>query len=219
MDPAIARFVVGCVVAVALLVPISFFVVGGGIRGGADAWQGFAANSRKHLSTPLNNNMGLKTVLEFNPKTRAALIWRYWVDVPADTWVAARRRASEERQTIVWVARVLLALVVLGVAARQEPWVALILGVGLIPIGTELTCYYYSVLMLFGLLWERHRIIGVALAGLSAVSSVIPAIWTYEDDIYAAESLAVLMFVMFSLACVARGRAFFRLPKTSPVSP
>src|SRR5262249_36496427 len=31
VDPAIARFVVGCAVAVALLVPISFFVVGGGI--------------------------------------------------------------------------------------------------------------------------------------------------------------------------------------------
>src|SRR4029453_5840640 len=119
VDPAIARFVVGCVVAVALLVPMSFFVVGGGIRGGVDAWQEFAANSRKHLSTPLTNNMGLKTVVEFNPKAPAAVFWASWVGGPADMWVAARRRVSEERRTIVWVARVLLALVVLSVAARQ----------------------------------------------------------------------------------------------------
>src|SRR5262249_40076323 len=50
------RFVAGCLVAGAILVPLSLALAPSGGLGE------FVANSRKHLDTPLTNNMGLKTV-------------------------------------------------------------------------------------------------------------------------------------------------------------
>src|SRR5207248_5116 len=52
------RFAAGCLVALAILIPASSWATGG-----LDAWPQFAQNSKKHLSTALTNNMGLKTAL------------------------------------------------------------------------------------------------------------------------------------------------------------
>ena len=62
--------------------------------------------------------------------------------------------------------------------ARQPEWVAAVLGVGLVPVATELTSYYYAMLLVFAFLWPRRPEIGVALCTLSAVTLGIAAVAT-----------------------------------------
>src|SRR5262249_32013505 len=62
LDVAHKRFAAGSLAAGVLLLALSAIVVGDGFAGGIEAWTGFVANSEKHLSTPLTNNMGLHTV-------------------------------------------------------------------------------------------------------------------------------------------------------------
>jgi hypothetical protein len=196
--PAHLAFAGGCVLALCLLVPLSAIAVGGGVSGGADAWSGFVANSRKHLETPLTNNIGLKTVVAYDPATRVELLEPYWVDSPLDTWTAARRRIFGERQVLYWVL-VLVFVAGLARAVRdQDDWVALAIGVGLIPIATELTSYYYSVLLIAGFLWTRDRWIGVGLCLVSACTGVIAAGFRMEDDIHAAISASIVLFVVWA---------------------
>ena len=90
--------------------------------------------------------------------------------------------------------------------ARQETWVAAALGVGLIPVLTELTSYYYAFLLAFAFLWTRRESIGVALAGLSALSWGMVEVWHFYDDVFARLSIAVVLFVTYATALMARTR-------------
>ena len=196
LTPEHKAFAGGCLAAGAVLVALSFVVVGHGMSGGIDAWEGFVANSQKHLATPLTNNMGLKTVMSFEPKSRAAVLGSFWIDTPWDTWNAARRRVFEQRQLAYW-ALVAAFLVVLAVAVqRQDDWVTLVLGAALIPIATELTCYYYAILAIFGLLWRTYPSVGAMLCGLAAVSSIVPALLASDDDVYVVLSGLMLLYVI-----------------------
>jgi len=196
--PAHLAFARGCALALCLLVPLSAFVVGGGVKGGVDAWSGFLDNSRKHLDTPLTNNIGLKTLVAYEPASQLSVLQPYWVDSPLDSWMAARRRVFNERRWLFWTIALAFVAVLARAVREQDDWVALALGVGLIPIATELTSYYYSVLLIFGFLWLRDRWVGVALCLTSVATAVIVAGFKMEDNIYAAISAAIVVFVIFA---------------------
>jgi len=88
-------------------------------------------------------------------------------------------------------------LVLLAFAVQnQDDWVTLVLGTALIPVATELTCYYYSILAVFGLLWRKYPTSGALLTGLAAVSSIVPAFLAYDDDVYVMLSVLTLIYVM-----------------------
>ena len=215
LERSYKRFAAGSALALAVLVPASFIVVGEGFQGGVNAWQGFLANSEKHLSTHLTNNMGLKPVLSYDFATREEAVKSYWLDTPWDTWRAAREAAFERRQPIFWAA-VLLIVVLLGLAVqRSDDWVALVLGVTLIPVGLQLTCYYYGILLVFGFLSGSNRWIGLSLLLLSAVSGLAPALLDFSDDVYAFLSLLALMFVVGVAVHAALPWAFMwrRMPR------
>jgi hypothetical protein len=195
LEPAHRAFAMGGVAAALMLTALSFIVVGRGVTGGVRAWEGFVENSRKHLSTPLTNNMGLKTVLSFSPSTRAAVIGEFWLDTPWDTWSEARHRVFEQRQPMYWLLLIAFIALLARVVAEQEDWVALVLGTALVPVATELTCYYYSVFVLFALLWRKWDWSGAALCALSALSLLIPVIVRSSDDAYTALSVATLFYV------------------------
>jgi hypothetical protein len=195
LEPAHRAFVMGSATAAVVLLALSFIVVGRGVGGGVQAWEGFIANSRKHLSTPLTNNMGLKTVLSFSPSTRSAVIGAYWLDTPWDTWSEARHRVFEQRQPVYWLLLVAFVAVLLRVVAEQEDWVALVLGTALVPVAAELTCYYYSVFLLFAFLWRKWEWSGAALCALSVLSLLIPVIFRVADDAFTAQSVVALLYV------------------------
>jgi hypothetical protein len=195
LEPAHRAFAMGGVTAALMLTALSFIVVGRGVTGGVRAWEGFVENSRKHLSTPLTNNVGLKTVLSFSPSTRAAVIGEFWLDTPWDTWSEARHRVFEQRQPVYWLLLIAFIALLARVVAEQEDWVALVLGTALVPVATELTCYYYSVFLLFAFLWRKWEWSGAALCALSALLLLIPVIVRGADDAYTALSVATLLYV------------------------
>jgi len=92
---------------------------------------------------------------------------------------------------------------------REEDWAAAVLGLGLVPIALELTCYYWAVLVAYALLWERHPWVGAALCGLSALGWGIAGRWLFYDEIFPWISLATAVFVVFATAAsLARGRGW-----------
>ena len=116
-----------------------------------------------------------------------------WLDFPGDTWQAARRRVFASRRPLHW-ALVGIFLVVLGLAcARQPDWVALTIGVGLIPMVIHLASYYYAVLLVYATLWVRYPGVGVGLLALSIATNAAAAALD-ADDLFMMISLAVVLY-------------------------
>jgi hypothetical protein len=96
-------------------------------------------------------------------------------------------------------------VLLLAAAVRGQPeWVAVVLGVGLIPIAAELTCYYSAILAAFALLWNRHPAVGAALVGLSALGWLLAERFLFYDEIFTWISLATVGFVLFATLWVWR---------------
>ena len=206
MLPQHKAFAAGSAAAAVVLLLLSFVVVGGGVRGGIDAWTGFEANSRKHLATPGTNNLGLKTVLSYEWSSRAAVLGPLWLDTPWDTWIAARRRVFESHKIFYWAATaVFVPLLVLAVRDAED-WVALVMGVTLIPVALQITCYYYAVFSLFGLLSAKSRTSGAMVCGLAALSILASGVSKSDEDIYTIESALVFLFaVAVTIHAIAMG--------------
>jgi hypothetical protein len=207
LTPGDRSFAFGALAATVLLVPLSFFVVSGSVRGGLETWTAFVANTRKHLDTPLTNNVGLAAVVTFDPSSEGAQLGEYALDVPWDTWQIARRRLLIERRPILLVCiAAYLALLALAVR-RREPWTCLVLGVGLIPIATQLTSYYYSVLLLYGLLLPLSALSVLMLTAVAAASLLVPSLFGEADTAFTVVSLMVVLLVTAITAVFAADRS------------
>jgi hypothetical protein len=53
-------------------------------------------------------------------------------------------------------------------------------------------------MLLFGLLWPRHRSIGIALCGLAAASLWLGDYWLDDEDLYTRLSLLTVAFLAYS---------------------
>ncbi len=193
--PAHWRFAAGALLALALWLPLSITV---GVGGHPDpsVWSAFARNSRKHLSTPLTNNVGLPMLISFEPASRSVHVQRFWVDSPWDVWMDARRRVFDERRIVYYVV-VAAFLVLLAAACRgQEDWIVLTLGIGAIPFFVDLTSYYYGILLAFAFLWPRDPLAGPWLSLSAMLTCLIPAVFRADDDRYVAISLVIVLLVV-----------------------
>jgi hypothetical protein len=186
----LGRFVLGCVAAAIVLVPASLALAPGGGLGA------FVENSRKHLDTPLTNNMGWKTVVSYESRTRVVAALDGSAPDRYGRWKDARRRVYIERRPL-FLAVLAGFLALLAWAAAPEPdWAALVLGVGLIPFAAELTCYYYTFMLAYAFLWPRRPLVGVGLCLVAAVSCFMPKIAWWEDARFFNISVDVLVFVV-----------------------
>jgi hypothetical protein len=195
------RLLAGALAAGAALFAISL-VAGGG----AGAWGEFIEDSRAHLATPLRNYMGLATVVSYDPAASSAQTLDRSQDDPYAAWKEARRSAAGERR---WIFLALLGgyLALLArAAARSEDWVAGVLGLGLVLMAAELTCYYSAGLLAFGLLWTRRPSIGIALCGLSALGWWIAGSGRGWDEVFTGISLASALFVAWATALIPSAR-------------
>jgi len=212
------RFAQGAVLAFLLLLPYSVTV---GVRSPPDVsiWSAFAQNSRKHLQTPLTNNVGLPMLISFDPSSRAARISKFWVDAPFDAWMAAHNRAFADRR-LIYFAIVMGFVILLAMAAKgRDDWTALVLGIGAIPIFTAVTCYYYGILLGFGFLALRDKLTGAALTFLAAATIITPAIIAADDDRYMAVSAEILLFVTaVTLLYAFNRRQAVRVHEAAPVA-
>jgi hypothetical protein len=150
--------------------------------------------------------MGLKTVLAYESDSRAQLTKNAALDDPFSIWKAARRRVFHERALVFGALLVGFAVLLARAAEREADWVALALGVGMIPIATELTCYYYSVMLGFALLWARREEIGVATCVTSALTCLIPSLIWWDDVRFTVVSGVMVALVVAATAWMAIAR-------------
>lgn len=196
------RFILGGILSVAILVPVSM-----ACGGGPGAWRGFVRNSEKHLSTPTTNNMGWKSIVAYQPSKPAVVRPHPHPLDPQWQW-KQDLKARFRHRWVLFAVGLLAYLILLGVAVdKHEDWVALVAGVGLILVAVEITCYYFIVFLAFALLWDRLRWSGFALAVASALSCAIPSFWTRWDyDRHVDISAVYLVFVVVVTAALARNR-------------
>jgi len=187
------RFAVGCVAAVILLVGLS-----SAASGGIGAWGDFLENSRLNVRSTGTNTVGLMTVLSYEHDKRLKVTQDRSLEDANSNWLAAKREIFSKRRPLFWV---LLAgfLIALAQAVRDEPdWAALALGIGLIPMASFPSCYYFSIFTGYALLWDRRRSVGVLLCALAIASHVaaflLPRPIEY-DQRFAWISLAVVITV------------------------
>jgi hypothetical protein len=99
----------------------------------------------------------------------------------------------------VYFAAVVAFLVLLGLAVREaEPWAALALSATFIPFGVELTCYYYSFIIVVALLCVKSERLALRLLLLTAFTQFVA--WaplkgmpTWLDEQYTLMSVATLI--------------------------
>jgi hypothetical protein len=199
LSAAHRRIAAGALLAGAVWFPLSAIT-----SGGFGAWAGFVENSRLHLSTPLVNHMGLRTLLSWDGTPRGEReVVADAVD-PVDDWRQARRQTFESRQVLFWASVAAFGLLLARASERQPEWVAAILSLGLVPVAGELTGYYYAVFLAFGFLWIRRESIGVALCALSALTWLFVEVWHWTDVILTWTSLAFVVFVAYAAIDVLR---------------
>ncbi len=193
LDPRYSRFFIGAAIATVLLVPLSLQV-----GGGVGAYQRFVQNTIKHKETPLTNYMGLRTVVAWRPNEVGRVLKDERLTDPWAKWKEARLRAAKQALPLSAVA-IIAYLVLLGMAARHvEPWMAAALGATFIPLGAELTCYYYAFIMGVALLYEKREEVGRWLLGLTAFTQFaawapLPRMAKWLDEQYTLMSAATLL--------------------------
>jgi hypothetical protein len=168
LDPRYARLGLGVVLGAALLVAASLPVAGG-----LQAYRDFARNTLKHASTPLTNNMGLRTVVSYRPPEVGRFLRSDGLIDPWESWKAARLRAFEEARPVFIVVCAAFLLLMALATRDAEPWAAAALGTTFIAFGAELTCYYYSFVVVVALLHSKSERVGTWLLLLTAITQVV----------------------------------------------
>lgn len=187
------RAALGAVATAILLAPLSGWVAG------PDSWAEFTRNSRVHLSTPLANHVGLRTVMSYDPAQRSSVARDPDLSDPMEPWKRARRERFESQEAFFWALALGFGVLVARAAARQPAWVGAVLGVAWIPVAVELTGYYWSVLALLALLSVRHAAMAAAVCALAAASWGVASLWHWTDEIHVWLSVLGVAFSVFAV--------------------
>jgi hypothetical protein len=200
------RFIAGGVLGLVVLVGASMAV------NGYQAHESFLTNTLKHSETPLTNHMGLPTVMSYKPSTVGRFTKDDSLEDPWAKWKQKRKETKHDRRFLLALS-LLAMFVLLALAGRQlAEWAVLAASTILIVGFFELTCYYYTfVVIMAPLALERLRytvaLILVVIAGLVLHFSI-----GWYDEQYTAETVAVLLPLLYILIDIVRKP----LPESSP---
>lgn len=208
------RTLVGAALALALLVPLSAWGSG---RGGR-AWPEFVANTEKHAATPSGNLVGLGTALSFRTATTVNALFDETADDPFAR-VRATRLAAQRRMRPVQGLVLLVGVALLGRALRRQTplWLAAALGLALVPLALETSCYYAAWLAAFALVAEERRTLLLPIFGMVAAALAIKLSHAALDVDSALVSWVLVVGGLGVLALVgARGGGRAALPEDAP---
>lgn len=193
------RFALGCALALATLLPLSVVVAG------RAAWPGFVANSRKHLSTPLLNFVGWKSVVSFDPGGTADRLADRAMPDPYTPWHEAVRERDARRAPAFWAGVAAFTLLLVIALPRAPGWSAPILGIGLVVVATQIGAYYWAILMGYGLLtgWLPAAGIGLLLASAASIG-IADRVNSLGETLYVALSALWITYVVGVTALAAR---------------
>jgi hypothetical protein len=217
------QMLLGGVAAAAVLIPLSLHVAG------KDSYQKFYHHTiQVHDQTPLTNHMGLRvlvgqtTPVEVNAPTiklgsREIKVpirfgagpesgrMKYTKDTklldPFEVW---KRMRNERYARLRYVAYAIIALsfafFVYVVRRVKSMWVAQCLAQIWIILLSQLTCYYYSFMILAAPLTKVKRGIEAPLFGFAALSQFIWMTFTWNDDKYYVLT-AISLILCYGLLC------------------
>lgn len=216
MERTHVQVLLGGVLAAAVLLPVSLKVAG------QDSYQQFYEHTLKvHDQTPLTNHMGLRVLVAHNPGTGVESgRMKYTKDTklfdPFEVWKRMRNeRYAKYRGVAYAIVAASLAFFVYICRRIRSLWVALCLAQIFIILLSQLTCYYYSFMILSAPLTRLKRQIEVPLFGLAALSQFLWMTFYWNDDKYTALTAISLVFCFYLLA-VFSGK---RLPWQAGATP
>jgi len=208
LDSSDKRFIVGGVLGLFVLCTASVAV------NGMDAHPQFLTNTLKHSETPLTNHMGLPTILSYKPSKVGRFTKDGSLEDPWAKWKQARKETKHDRR---WLHGLLLLgmFVLLALAGRRlAPW-AVLAGSTILIIGFfELTCYYYSFVVLMAPLAIERLRYTVALILMVIAGVMLQFFIGWYDEQYIWETVAVLLGLSYILVDVVKDP----LPDASPAS-
>ena len=208
LDASDKRFIAGGVLGLLVLCSASIAV------NGMDAHSQFLTNTLKHAETPLTNHMGLPTVLSYKPSLVGRFTKDSSLDDPWAKWKQARKETKHDRR---WLHGLILLgmFVLLALAGRRlAPW-AVLAGSTILIVGFfELTCYYYSFVVLMAPLAIERQRYSVALILMGIGGLILQFFIGWYDEQYIWETVVVLLGLLYILVDVVR----HPLPESSPAS-
>ena len=200
------RFIIGGVLGLVVLIGSSMAV------NGYDAHPRFLTNTLKHSETPLTNHMGLPTVLSYKPSTVGRYTKNDSLEDPWERWKQKRKDTKHDRRWLL-VLSLLGMFVLLALLGRQlSEWAVLASSVILIVGFFELTCYYYTFVVLMAPLAIERLRYTVALILMVIVGLLLQFLIGWYDEQYTAETVAVLVPLLYILIDIV----LKPLPESSP---
>lgn len=195
------RMLLGGVLAAAVLIPLSLHVAG------KTSYQQFYRHTiLVHDQTPLTNHMGLRVLVAHKPGTDAESgRMKYTKDTklidPFEVWKRMRNeRYAKYRLVAYGIIALSFAFFVYVVRRVKSMWAAQCLGQIWIILLSQLTCYYYSFMILTAPLTRLKRSIEAPLFGFAALSQFVWITFTYNDDKYTVLTAISLVFC-YGLLC------------------
>jgi hypothetical protein len=221
------QMLAGGVLAAALLLPISAWFSGAGsvkdvtahpvatLKVGMDAYRQFYKHTLEvHDRTPLTNHMGLRVLVSHNLGSGVESgRMKYTKDVklvdPFEVWKRMRNERYDKYRPIALVAIALSLLGFFWIVRRiKSMWIAQCLGQVFIILLSQLTCYYYSFMILAAPLTRVKRNLEAPIFGFAALSQFVWITFAYNDDKYTALTLISLLFC-FGLVCAFGAKGMF----------
>lgn len=218
------RMLLGGVLGAAILIPASLAVAG------KDAYQQFYKHTLQvHDQTPLTNHMGLRvlvgqtTPIEINERVGPVPLPGVKIGVgvesgrmeytrnntmldPFELWKKMRNERYAKYKWVGYgITAASLAFFVYLCRRVRSLWVATCLAQIFIILGSQLTCYYYSFMILAAPLTRLKRGIEVPLFGLAALSQFVWMAFYWNDDKYYTLTAISLAFCYY-LLCMFAGR-------------
>ncbi len=198
------QMLIGGTAAAAVLIPLSIHVAG------PDSYQKFYHHTiQVHDQTPLTNHMGLRVLIGQKTPIEIPQIglgtgeasgrMKYTKDVklrdPFEVWKRMRNeRYAKYRFAAYGIIAATFAFFIYIMRRIKSMWVAQALAQIFIILMSQLTCYYYSFMILAAPLSRIRRGIEIWLFGLAALSQFIWIIFNWNDDKYYVLTLVSLVF-------------------------
>ena len=196
------RLIAGSAVCLLLLVGVS-----SAANGGVGVWGEFFENSMKHKETRLTNHMGLPTLISYDHHLRARHTKNDKLDDPFEEWKEARRSTLQSRRWL-WLGSLAVLFGLVGYLGRErEDWEVTALSTVFVIGIFELTCYYYTFMILLApVCIRRLEHVALILAMAVATQWVHLGIGWYDVQ-YTVETAVILGFSLLLMLDLARRQA------------
>lgn len=211
VHPSHRRLIAGAVVALGVLVPMSMATTGG-----VQPWRDFVHHIGVHRDTPLTNHMGLPTILSHTWEGRMRFTRDNNLDDAFEKWKSGRNERKAERKLLQYGIFAGMFLWIAWALHRSRLlWLAPPLSLPLVMCLTDLTCYYYSMFIVAGVLAHARKPIGITLLVTAAASVVLLGRdigyadvglsgFYYVDDNFTAQSYLFFLFCALMLWAYSR---------------